>query len=81
MGAEIQGDPITVFNEEHWPVFINGKTIGSMNALVYSPRLDKNICYTIIDIDNAKSGQEIIISSPKKDLIATTVDLPWVNRA
>jgi glycine cleavage system aminomethyltransferase T len=80
MGAEIQGDPITVFNEEHWPVLIDGKTVGSMNALVYSPRLDKNICYTILDIEHAKSGQEIIISSPEKELMATTVDLPWLMR-
>jgi len=81
MGVEIQGDPITAFNDEHWPVLIDGKTVGSMNALVYSPRLDKNIGYTILDIEHAKSGQGIIISSPEKELIATTVDLPWFKRA
>ena len=81
MGAEIPGDPITAFNEEHWPVLIDGKKIGSMNALVYSPRLDKNIAYTILDIEHAKSGQEIIISSPEKELNAITVDLPWLERA
>ena len=80
MGAEIQGEPITVFNEEHWPVLIDGKTVGSLNALVYSPRLDKNIGYTILDIEHAKSGQEIIISTPEKELMATTVDLPWLKR-
>ena len=81
MGAEIKGDPITVFNEEHWPVFVGRKAIGSMNALVYSPRLNKNICYTILDIEHAKSGQEIIIRSPEEELLATTVDLPWLERA
>ena len=60
---------------------IDGKTVGSMNALVYSPRLGKNIGYTILDIEHAKSGQGIIISSPEKELIATTVDLPWFKRA
>jgi aminomethyltransferase len=81
MGAEIEGDPITAFNEEHWPVLIDGKTIGSMNALAYSPRLDKNIAYMILDIEHAKSGQEIIISSPEEEILATTVDLPWLERA
>ncbi len=81
IGAEIQGSPITVFNDEHWPVLIDGKTVGSMHALVYSPRLDKNICYVILDIEHAKSGQQLIISSPEKELIATTVDLPWFGRA
>ena len=81
MGAEIPGDPITAFNEEHWPVLLDKKKIGSMNALVYSPRLDKNIAYTILDIEHAKSGQEIIISSPEKEFTAITVDLPWLERA
>ena len=81
MGAEIRGEPIRVFNEEHWPVFIDGKKVGSMNALVYSPRLDKNISYIILDIEYAKSGQEIIISSPEKELSGKIVDLPWLERA
>jgi len=81
MGAEIHGEPIRVFNEEHWPVLINGKKVGSMNALVYSPRLDKNISYIILDIEYAKSGQEIIISSPEKELSGKIVDLPWFERA
>ena len=51
-----------------------------MNALVYSPRLDKNISYIILEIEHATSGQEIIISSPEKEFMATTVDLPWFKR-
>ena len=80
VGAEIQGDPITVFNEEPWPVLIDGQMIGAMNAVAFSPRLNKNICYVILDIEYAKSGQEIMISSPEKELIATTVDIPWLKR-
>ena len=80
MGVEVSGEPITTFNEEHWPVLSDGKIVGSMNALVYSPRLDKNIGYTILDIEYAKSGKEITISSPEKELIATVVDLPWLKK-
>ena len=80
LGAEIQGDPITVFNEESWPVLIDGKRVGSMNAVVYSPRLNKNICYVILEVEHAKQGQEVVIHSPDKELIATTVGLPWINR-
>ena len=81
MGAEIHGDRMTVFNSEPWPVLIDGKEVGSMNALVYSPRLDKNICYTILDIDHAISGTNIVICSPDKELKATLVDLPWFKRS
>ena len=80
MGAEIHGERMTVFNSEPWPVLIDGKKAGSMNALVYSPRLDKNICYTILDIDHANSGTNIVICSPDKELKATLVDLPWFKR-
>ena len=80
MGAEIHGEPLTIFNAEPWPVLVNSKKVGSMNAMVYSPRLKKNICYTILGIEYAHSGQDIIIASPDKDLLATTVELPWFNR-
>lgn len=81
MGAEIEGDPINDSNEDHLPVLIDGKVVGSMNAMVYSPRLDKNLSYVFLDIEHAKVGQEIIISSPDKDLKAKLVDLPWLDRA
>ena len=81
IGAEIHADPLTIFNSEHWPVFIDNKKAGSMNAMVYSPRLNKNICYTILDREYAKSGQEITISAPDCELKAVTVDLPWLERA
>ena len=81
MGAEIHGERMTVFNSEPWPVLIDGKNVGSMNALVYSPRLDRNICYTILDVNHAKSGTKIVINSPEEELKATMVDLPWFDRA
>ena len=81
MGAEIEGDPINDSNEDHLPVLIDGKVVGSMNAMVYSPRLDKNLSYVFLDIEHARVGQEIIISSPNKDLKAKLVDLPWLDRA
>jgi glycine cleavage system aminomethyltransferase T len=52
-----------------------------LNAVVYSPRLNKNISYVILDIEHAKIGQEITISSPEKELTAITVEIPWLNRA
>jgi glycine cleavage system aminomethyltransferase T len=81
LGAEIEGAPITVFNENPWPVLIDGQNVGFMNAIVYSPRLNKNISYVILDIEHAKIAQEITISSPEKELTAITVEIPWLNRA
>ena len=80
MGAEIYGDAIESSNEHQFPVLIDGKLVGSMNAMAYSPRLDKNLSYVFLDIEHAQAGKEIIISSPEGDLKAKVVDLPWLQR-
>lgn len=81
MGAEIEGDPINYSNQEHLSVSVDGKKIGTMNSMTYSPRLDKNISYVFVEIKYAKVGQEIIISLPDEDLKARVVDIPWLKRA
>lgn len=80
MGAEIYGDAIESSNEHQFPVLIDGKLVGSMNAMAYSPRLDKNLSYVFLDIEHAQAGKEIIISAPEGDLKAKVVDLPWLQR-
>ena len=81
MGAEIKGDPIESSNEDHLPVLIDGKRVGTMTAMVFSPRLQKNIAYVFLEIEHAKPGQEILISNSDQSLEAVVVDLPWVDRA
>ena len=81
MGAEITGDPIESSNEDYLPVLIDGKRVGTMTAMVFSPRLQKNIAYVFLDIEHAKVGQEILISNFDQSLEAVVVDLPWFDRA
>ena len=81
MGAEITGDPIESSNEDYLPVLIDGKRVGTMTAMVFSPRLQKNIAYVFLEIEHAKVGQEILISNFDQSLKAVVVDLPWFDRA
>ena len=81
MGAEIKGDPIESSNEDYLSVLIDGKRVGTMTAMVFSPRLQKNISYVFLDIEHAKVGQEILISNSDQSLEAVVVDLPWFDRA
>ena len=81
MGAEIKGDPIESSNEDYLPVLIDGNRVGTMTAMVFSPRLQKNISYVFLDIEHAKIGQEIVISSPNHSFEALVVDIPWFDRA
>ena len=81
MGAEITGGPIESSNEDYLPVLIDGKRVGTMTAMVFSPRLQKNIAYVFLEIEHAKVGQEILISNFDQSLEAVVVDLPWFDRA
>ena len=81
MGAEIKGDPIESSNEDYLPVLIDEKRVGTMTAMVFSPRLKKNIAYVFLEIEHAKVGQEILISFFDQSLEAVVVDLPWFDRA
>ena len=81
MGAEIKGDPIESSNEDYLPVLIDEKRVGTMTAMVFSPRLKKNIAYVFLEIEHAKVGQEILILNFDQSLEAVVVDLPWFDRA
>ena len=81
MGAEIKGDQIESSNEDYLPVLIDENRVGTMTAMVFSPRLQKNISYVFLDIEHAKIGQEIVISSPNQSFEALVVDIPWFDRA
>ena len=81
MGAEIKGDPIESSNEDYLPVLIDEKRVGTMTAMVFSPRLKKNIAYVFLEIEHAKVGQEILISNFDQSLEAVVVELPWFDRA
>jgi hypothetical protein len=77
-------ETFSVYNHMYMPVSYDGPVEDYkklLNAIVYSPRLNKNISYVILDIEHAKIGQEITISSPEKELTAITVEIPWLNRA
>jgi len=69
-----------VFNDEHWPVFIDDKRKGSMMSAAYSPRLKKNICYVIIETAFATEGQSIRVITPDTELEAVIVNLPWFKK-
>ncbi len=80
MGGEISGKEMKFFNEEHWPVLIDNHQVGHLTTAAYSPRLDKNICYIMMDIDHAIIGNTVSIKSSKEQLEATLVEWPWVKK-
>jgi len=56
VGVEIEGPQIHAWATEFWDVKKNGKKVGHLTALTYSPRLQENIAYAWVPIRLAKLG-------------------------
>lgn len=79
LGAVIEGEKMTRFNEQHWPTFVDAAPAGHMTACAYSPRLEKNLAFVMTRIDHANPGQPIEIRSPHGNLSATLCELPFIK--
>jgi aminomethyltransferase len=80
MGAVIDADRLTEFNENYWNVSVDGEPAGYLTVCVYSPRLEKNLAFVMTSIDYARAEQRIVIHSPAGDLTATLCELPFIDQ-
>ena len=80
LGAVIDGERMTAFNENFWPVFVENENVGHLTVCVYSPRLEQNIAFVMIKAEFANAGQRIEIHSPTGVLQATLQELPFIER-
>ena len=79
VGVEIEGDAIP-HNMTRWPVSQNGIRIGHITSAIYSPRLQNNIGYAWVPIDQAALGTELNITVLQEDdRLATVVRKPFVD--
>jgi len=79
VGLEIAGDKIQVWLDRYWDVLADGKKVGHLTALTYSPRLKKNIGYALVPVAHAKLGSRLTVKTPKGDRAATVVRKPFVD--
>lgn len=68
-----QGWPIA----QRTPVFVNDELVGTLSALVYSPRLGKTIGLAQIDAVVCNESQSVQIQGPGKIVSAHIVGLPF----
>jgi len=79
VGVEIQGPQIHAWATEFWDVKKDGKKVGHLTALTYSPRLEKNIAYAWVPIRLAKLGTRLMIATSAGERAATVVKKPFVD--
>src|SRR5437667_628398 len=79
VGLEIDGPQIHAWATEFWDVKKDGKKVGHLTALTYSPRLEVNIAYAWVPIRLAKLGTRLTIATSAGARDATVVKQPFVD--
>ena len=79
LGAVIDGERMTRFNENIWPVYVGDQPAGHLTVCVYSPRLKQNLAFIMIKAEFASAGQRVEIRSPDGSMNATLCELPFIS--
>ncbi len=77
VGVEIDGPPLSQFNEDFWPVWHSEQHIGHITRCAHSPRLEKNVGLANVPVDRADIDTKLFVTSPSGDLTATVVRTPF----
>ena len=79
VGIELEGEPQPIEPPEPWPAYQNGKQVGRLTIVVWSPRLEKNIGYVWVPIELAEPGVELEIEAPYGRIKGRTAALPFID--
>ena len=79
VGLTVAGERLAP-NEDPWPVYREGRPVGRITSLTFSPRLKTNIALAIVDTAAAESGQTLIADTWDGDRDAQVTALPFVPK-
>ena len=79
VGVEVEGDSLGAWAPEFLPVLAEGRKIGHVTSLTFSPRLEKNIGFALVPTDHAKIGTRFRVTTSKGERSATVVKKPFVD--
>jgi aminomethyltransferase len=79
VGIEVEGQPLGAWIPDFWDVQADGRKVGHVTSLTYSPRLEKNIGYALVQMGSAKIGTDLRVSTSKGDRKARVVKKPFVD--
>lgn len=78
VGLEIEGEALDL-NMTRWPVKAGDVDVGCITSAIFSPRLDKNIGYAMVEIEHAVPGTTLTVETPSGAAGATVVRKPFVD--
>src|SRR5215472_11023877 len=81
VGVTAAGDPLPFEISAFWPAWSDGKQVGHVTDLIWSPRLNANIGYVWVPIELAAPGTPLQIRAPEGAVAAQTASLPFLDPA
>lgn len=78
-GVVVDGEPIRDTNQYRWPVRRDGTRVGVLTSLVYTPRLEKNIGYVMVETSSSALETRLVVETPDGERAATVVHKPFVD--
>jgi aminomethyltransferase len=78
VGLEIHSEPLARL-AERWPVKLDGHRLGEITSAVYSPDLEKNIAFAMVDIECPDVGARVAIDMGEGDTQATVSSIPFID--
>lgn len=80
VGIEVPGDPLPFEISEFRPALSDGKKVGHVTDLIWSPRLESNIGYVWVPIELSDPGNELAIEGPEGDrATGRTAAIPFLD--
>ena len=83
VGVEIGGERLGSYNDSSmidvFPVHKNGSHIGRVTSACFSPRLEKNIGYAMVPIEQSELGTELEVERPEGLTSAVVVEKPFID--
>lgn len=81
VGLEFPNQPeLRAEISETWDAFHNGRKVGRVTDVIWSPRLEKNIGYVWVPIALAEPGNELeIVTNEGEELAGRTAAIPFID--
>ena len=78
VGFNVGGDRVPG-QRDPWPVMANGKKVGQITSVTWSPRLEYNVALGMVELDFAPLGTELTLVAPDAERRATICDVPFTG--
>jgi glycine cleavage system aminomethyltransferase T len=80
VGVEMEGDALDWELTQVWPAFVDGERVGHATDMIWSPRLERNIGYVWVPIEQATPGTAVELEpEPGIRRSARTAALPFLD--